>query len=74
MAIKYSQTKTTKKDLNATDKVHIFSHSQCAIGHVLLGCEVKAHKATIQEVKSDTCIKIGAIKGQSRYILDTRSF
>ena len=53
MAVTHVQTKSTEKDLSITDKLHIFSDSQCAIGHLVLGWEPKSHKATIQEVKED---------------------
>ena len=55
MAVTHVQTKSTEKDLSITDKLHIFSDSQCAIGHLVLGWEPKSHnfKATIQEVKAD---------------------
>ena len=53
MAVTHVQTKSTEKDRSITDKLHIFSDSQCAIGHLVLGWEPKSHKATIQEVKED---------------------
>ena len=53
MAVTHVQTKSTEKDLSITDKLHIFSDSQCAFGHLVLGWEPKSHKATIQEVKAD---------------------
>ena len=50
--------------LRVTETLHIFSDSQCAIGHLLLGLEAKSHKATIQEVKSDMQ-KLEQVGGQS---------
>ena len=53
LAVKHIQTKTTGRDKQIIEKLHVFSDSQCAIGHLTLGWEAKSHKATIQEVKSD---------------------
>ena len=54
LAVKHIQTNTTGNDLrNVIEKLHIFSDSQCAIGHLRLGWEPKSHKATIQEVQTD---------------------
>ena len=53
LAVKHIQSKTTEADLRNTEKLHIFSDSQCAIGHLVLGWEPKSHKSTIQEVKTD---------------------
>ena len=53
LAVKHIQTKTTGRDKQIIEKLHIFSDSQCAIGHLTLGWEAKSHKTTIQEVKSD---------------------
>ncbi|MCG8113581.1 MAG: reverse transcriptase domain-containing protein, partial [Candidatus Thiodiazotropha taylori] len=53
MTILQIKNKTTKTELNLTKKLHIFSDSQCAIGHLVLGWEADSHKATIKEVKTD---------------------
>ena len=53
MVINEIQNQAEKRELNNVKKVHIFSDSQCAIGHLSLGWEAKMHRASIQEVKSD---------------------
>ena len=53
LAVKHIQTNITMTKLRVTETLHIFSDSQCAIGHLFLGWEAKSHKATIQEEKSD---------------------
>ena len=53
MVINEIQNQAEKRELNNVKKVHIFSDSQCAIGHLSLGWEAKMHWASIQEVKSD---------------------
>ena len=42
-----------QRNTNQIKKLHVFSDSQCAIGHLTLGWEANSHKATIFEVKSD---------------------
>ena len=63
LAVKHTQSKTTEADLRNTEKLHIFSDSKCAIGHLVLGWEPKSHKSTIQEVKTDiTKLKESGVK------------
>ncbi|MEW8545279.1 MAG: reverse transcriptase domain-containing protein, partial [Candidatus Thiodiazotropha sp.] len=52
MAITHIQNRT-RSELRIIEKLHIFSDSQCAIGHLLLGWEAKSHKSTIREVKTN---------------------
>ena len=66
MAVTHIQTKSTEKDIRRTDKLHIFSDSQCAIGDLVLEWEPKSHKATIQEVKTDIMKK-----GNKQCLFDT---
>ena len=53
MAINYIFNTRHQRPPNNVKKVHVFSDSQCAIGHLTLGWEPNSHKATIAEVKSD---------------------
>ena len=53
LTLNHIQNRTTRSEVRITEKFHIFSDSQCAIGHLLLGWEAKTHKATINEVKSN---------------------
>ena len=53
MAINYIFNTRHQRPPNNVKKVHVFSDSQCAIGHLTLGWEPNSHKATISEVKSD---------------------
>ena len=50
MQFKINQTE--RREINNVEKIHIFSDSHCAIGHLTLGWEAKTHKASIQEVKT----------------------
>ena len=52
MVINTIQNQTERREINNVEKIHIFSVSQCAIGHLTLGWEAKTHKASIQEVKT----------------------
>ena len=47
-----NQTERRSREKNNVDKIHIFSDSQCAIGHLTLVLEAKTHRASMQEVKS----------------------
>ena len=47
MVINEIQNQAEKRELNNVKKVHIFSDSQCAIGHLSLGWEAKMHRASI---------------------------
>ena len=67
------QNQAEKRELNNVKKVHIFSDSQCAIGHLSLGWEAKMHRASIQEVKLDI-LKVRNFWNPSRTILVTWSF
>ena len=44
------QNQTERREINNIGKIHIFSNSQCTIGHLTLGWEAKTHRASIQEV------------------------
>ena len=50
MVINTIQNQTERREI--IEKIHIFSDSQCVIGHLTLRWEAKTHKASIQEVKS----------------------
>ena len=53
MAINYILNTQHQREPGRIKKIHIFSDSQCAIGHLTLGWEAKNHKSTIHETKHD---------------------
>ena len=53
MVISHIANTSHQRHENQIKKLHIFSDSQCAIGHLTLGWEAKIHKATIHETKKD---------------------
>ena len=53
MVISHIANTSHQRHENQIKKLHIFSDSQCAIGHLTLGWEAKIHKATIHETKRD---------------------
>ena len=53
MVIKHIADTSHQRDPNQIKKIHIFSDSQSAIGHLTLGWEAKVHKTTIHDIKLD---------------------
>ena len=53
MTFNYILNTQHKREPGRIKKIHIFSDSQCAIGHLTLGWEDKNHKTTIHETKQD---------------------
>ena len=53
MVISHFASTSHQRDVNPIKKVHIFSDSQCAIGHLTFGWQVTIHKATIHEMEKD---------------------